>query len=203
MCCQLFRSRCNSYIDTEDILSKIKKNDILLFDNLNDSNQYIIDNTSNIKLLDLGTYYEFEKLSNKEIIKKISNKFEIINLNERVEKFLITRLNCKNLLELYRIIDAKLIIVTRGIKGNDFVYFNKIYSYPLEKVVDEVDDSGAGDAFFSVIIKNWLMSKQKFNPKMFSLWVGDTRKLVRKVLLLIGSRSYIKEMYLVKKDDIC
>ena len=67
----------------------------------------------------------------------------------------------------------------------------------------EVDDSGAGDAFFSVIISNWLKDKQLFNPKRFSKWVSDTRELVEKVLMLIGSRTYIKEMYLVNKNDIC
>ena len=193
----------NSYIDIENILKNIREDDILLFDNLNSKNQYIIDNSRNFKLLDLGTYYEFEKLSNEEIIEKLSNKFEIINLNERVEKFLITRFNCKNLLNLYKIINSKLIIVTRGVRGNDFVCCNKKYSYPLKEVIDEVDDSGAGDAFFSVIIKNWLVDKQRFNPKRFSLWVDDTRPLVGKELMLIGSRTYIREMYLVNKNDIC
>ena len=43
----------NSYIDKDYILKNILPDDILLFDNLNTSNQYIIDNTKNIKLLDL------------------------------------------------------------------------------------------------------------------------------------------------------
>ena len=193
----------SSYIDVDYILSKIGNDDILLFDNLNNRNQSIIDKTKNIKLLDLGTYYEFENLSYEEIINKLSNKFEIINLNERVEKFLITKLDCKNLLDLYRLIKPKLLIVTRGVNGNDFVYLNKVYSYPIEKVINDVDDSGAGDAFFSVIIKNWINDKQVFEPKKFSIWVDDTRRLVEKVLMLIGSRSYIREMYLVSKNDIC
>lgn len=193
----------NSYIDEKYIIKKIKIDDILLFDNLNNKNQYIIDNTPNIKLLDLGTYYEFNELTKSEIIEKISNKFEIINLNERVEKFLITKLECKNIIELSKIIKAKLLIITRGINGNDFVYDEKIYSYPLDRIIDEIDDSGAGDAFFSVIIKNWIKSGQKFDIRQFSQWVKDTQELVEKVLMQIGSRSHINEMYLVNKSDIC
>ena len=192
-----------SYIEEKKIIKKIQKDDILLFDNLNNRNQYIIDKTNNLKLLDLGLFNEFEELKKEEIIKKIRNKFEIINLNERVEKYLITKLNCQNAIELAKIINAKLLIITRGIKGNDFIYQERKYNYPLEKVIDDVDDSGAGDAFFSIIIKNWLCDNQKYNVNRFAFWVNDTRWLVEKVLKQIGSRTHIKEMYLVNKRDIC
>ena len=192
-----------SYIDKNSVLKNILSDDIIIFDNLNNRNQYIIDNTNNYKLLDLGTYDEFENISNEKIIKKIKNKFEIINLNERVEKYLIKRLNCEDVIDLSKIINTKLLIVTRGINGNDFIYQGKKYSYPLRKIVNEVDDSGAGDAFFSVIIKNWLLNEKNINPKYFKKWVKDTRKLVKKILMLIGSRTHIKEMYLVNKNDLC
>jgi len=193
----------NSYINSKKIIKDLLKNDILLFDNLNINNQYIIDNTNNLKLLDLGTYYEFENLSKKEIINKLANKFVIINLNERVEKYLIKKLNCDNVINLSKLIKAKLLIVTRGTKGNDFIYKNNLYSFPLDKIINEVDDSGAGDAFFSTIIKNWLNNKQTFDESKFNQWVKDTRLLVEKVLKLIGSRSYIKRLYKVGKSDIC
>ena len=71
--CPYCKENCwyeGSYIDELYILSKIKKDDILVFDNLNEKNQYIIDNTENIKLLDLGLFNEFETLSKTEIISK-------------------------------------------------------------------------------------------------------------------------------------
>ena len=61
----------NSYIDEYKIIKRIKKEDIIIFDNLNNKNQYIIDNTNNIKLLDLGQYNEFEYMNLKEILCKI------------------------------------------------------------------------------------------------------------------------------------
>ena len=192
-----------SYIDEKYILSKINKDDILLFDSLNNKNQYIIDNTNNIKLLDLGIYNEFESLSKEKIINKISNKFRIINLNERVEKYLIERLNCKSSLELSKIINSELLIITRGNKGNDFVYNKKIYSFKVDSVVNEVDDSGAGDAFFSIIIKNYLDNKMIIDPKLFNKWVNETKPLINKVLKMIGARSFIYPMYKACKKDIC
>ena len=192
-----------SFIKEKEIIKKIKRDDILIFDNLNDKNQFIIDNTSNTKLLDLGNYDEFINKTDTEIVKKMANKFAIINLNERVEKYLIEKLNCKNDIELSKIFKTKLIMITRGINGNDLVYRNRVYTYPLEKIIEEVDDSGAGDAFFSVIIKNWLNNNQKLEAKLFNKWINDTRSLIKKVLLQIGSRTHIKELYLVIKRDLC
>ena len=70
-------------------------------------NQYIIDNTANKKLLDLGLFDEFEGLSKNDIVKKLQGKFEIINLNERVEKIFLAKLNLKDDIELFKTINAK------------------------------------------------------------------------------------------------
>ena len=70
----------NSLIDCNDVLSNIKEDDILVFDNLNPCNQEIIDKTNNKKIIDLGQYFEFEGLDKNRIIDKINNKFEIIRV---------------------------------------------------------------------------------------------------------------------------
>ncbi len=103
-----------SYIDEKKILKKIKEEDIIVFDNLNKKNQYIIDNTNNIKLLDLGLNNEFYELSPREIICKLRNKFKIINLNQRVEKYLLDKLSVKNDIDLSKVLKAELLIITRG-----------------------------------------------------------------------------------------
>ncbi len=184
-----------SYINETDILSKLRKNDVLIFDNLNSKNQFIIDNTINIKLLDLGLYNEFESLEKDKIIDKLRNKFELINLNERVEKYLLNKLNCINDLELFNILNAKLIIITRGKRGNDFIFDGQVINFPIKEIVEEVDDSGAGDAFFSTIIKNYFQNNMKFTKEDLEKWFEDTLPYVRKVLLQVGSRAHIKKMY--------
>ena len=192
-----------SYIKEKDILTKIRKDDILIFDNLNSKNQYIIDNTTNQKLLDLGLFDEFEGLTPNDIIKKLQGKFEIINLNERVEKFFLAKLNLKDDIELYNLIKSKLIIITRGKRGNDFILEGKKYSFPIKQVVNEVDDSGAGDAFFSTIIKNWTNNNFIIKEDNLEPWFNDTLPFVKKVLRRVGSRTLIKKMYKVRKKDIC
>ncbi len=191
-----------SYILEDYVLKKIKKADILVFDNLNAKNQYIVDNTTNIKLLDLGLFNEFENLPKEKIIEKLKNKFEIINLNERVEKYFLDKLNIKDDIELSKIIGAKLTIITRGKNGNDFIFENQKYSFPLKKIIKEVDDSGAGDAFFSSIIKSWYQSNMIINATKLNTWVNNTTKLVSKILRRVGSRTYIKRMYKISKKDV-
>ena len=185
----------NSYIDEYKIIKKINKEDIIIFDNLNNKNQYIIDNTNNIKLLDLGQYNEFEYMNLDEILCKIKNKFKIINLNQRVEKFLLEKFNIDNSIMLAKMINVELLIITRGDKGCDFINKNKLYNFPLSKVVEEVDDSGAGDIFFSTIIKNWVNNNYRFNSKLFNKWFLEASTNSGKIIGLIGSRSLIKELY--------
>ena len=149
----------------------------------------------NVKLLDLGQFNEFENLGKNEIIDKLKNKFEIINLNERVEKYLLKKLNCKNDIDLINAIDVKLITITRGKEGNDFVFDGQIYSIMPKEIIDEVDDSGAGDAFFSIIIKNYFENNKKITEKDVEEWINIASPYVKRVLLQIGSRTHIKELY--------
>lgn len=202
-----FCKKSSWYLDSsiyeKDIIKKIKNNEILIFDNLNSKNQFIINNTNNLKLLDLGLYDELYNLSNLEIISKLNNNFEIVNLNQRVEKFLIERLNLKDDIELLNIIKCRLLIITRGDKGCDLIYRNKKYTYPLKKIEEEVDDSGAGDLFFSTIIKNWALNNFKITSSKFNSWVREASKNSSKIVKLIGSRRLIKDLYRNKLKMVC
>lgn len=188
-----------SLIDTKEILNKIESNDILIFDNLNKKNQIIIDKCKNIKMLDLGQYFELEKISNEEILKKIYNKFSIINLNERVEKYLLERFNLSSLLELYNLLKPKLIIITRGKKGADFVFENQVIHKELINKAEEIDSNGAGDAFFSVFIKKYI----EYNKKIDETYINDAflsaTKLTSKVVKNKGARGHMQKLYKAKK----
>ena len=191
-----------SKLNVSKILSKINAQDILVFDNLNDKNQEIIDNTKNLKLIDLGQFFEFEKLSDNEIIKKIKNKFKIINLNERVEKYFLNRFNLKSDLELYKLFNVDLTTITLGKKGAKFLFNKKIYEFKLEKVSDEIDSTGAGDAFFSSIIESWLKNNLQLDEGKFLEWYKNSCKLTAKVVQKMGARGHLKSIYKIKKDNL-
>ena len=56
-------------------------------------------------MLDLGQYFELDNYTNEEIINKIFNKFDLINLNERVEKYLYNRFSVNTLNDLYNLLN--------------------------------------------------------------------------------------------------
>ena len=193
-----------SILNTDFVISNIKSDDILIFDNLNEKNQTIIDNTSNKKVIDLGQYFEFEKLSNEEIINKLCNKFEIINFNERVTQYLLNRLNLKKDIELYKIIMPKLMTITRGENGATFITLDHVYDFKLINKGDVVDSTGAGDAFISCIIKNSIKSNFNYDGEKLKKWYDDSNKLTYKVVSKMGARGHINALFKIKKiNDIC
>lgn len=192
-----------SMINSKEILKDINKDDILVFDNLNSKNQEVIDNCPNRKMLDLGQYFELEKLSDNEILNKLQNKFDIINLNERVEKYLINRFNLNNLEDIFEMLKPNLIIVTRGKKGSDFICHDFKLTMNLTDPADEVDPTGAGDAFFSVFISEYIKNEFIINQNFIESTFKKATKLTKKVVKKFGARGHLQSLYRIKKLNDC
>lgn len=193
-----------SLIDTDTIMNSVKEDDILVFDNLNVKNQIIINNTNNKKIIDLGQYFEFEKLSDSEIIDILFNKFEIINFNERVTKYLLNRLNLANDKELYNIIKPKLMTITRGENGASFIFDCEEYNFELSSKGIVVDSTGAGDAFVSSIIKDYIKNNFIYDSNLFKKWYDNSNKLTVKVVSKMGARGHINSLFKIKRiNDKC
>lgn len=193
-----------SQIDIEYITKNIQNDDILVFDNLNDKNIEIIKNVSNKKIIDIGQYFEFENLSKEDIINKLNNGFEIINFNERVSNYLLDKLNLKNNIELYNLLKAKLVTITRGENGAIFIYNSKEYKFNLKDNGDVIDSSGAGDAFISSIIFDYIKNSYEFNEELFPKWYEKSIKLTSKVVSNFGARGHLNSLYKIKKiDKVC
>lgn len=193
-----------SQIDIEYITKNIQNDDILVFDNLNDKNIEIIKNVSNKKIIDIGQYFEFENLSKEDIINKLNNGFEIINFNERVSNYLLDKLNLKNNIELYNLLKAKLVTITRGEIGAIFIYNSKEYKFNLKDNGNVIDSSGAGDAFISSIIFDYIKNNYEFNEELFPKWYEKSIKLTSKVVSNFGARGHLNSLYKIKKiDKVC
>ena len=197
--CNMKRWYEESKIDTNDILKKINKDDVLVFDNLNEKNQIIINNTKNRKMLDLGQYFELDNYTNEEIIEKLRNKFDFINLNERVEKYLKSRFSMDSLEDIYNLLHPKMIIVTRGKKGSDFVFDDNTVNKELNKPSIEIDPTGAGDAFFGIFISEYVKNNYIIDYKFIDTTFEKATKLTSKVVKKFGARGHMQSLYKIKR----
>ena len=202
--CNTKRWYLESAIEVNNILKQINDDDVLVFDNLNDKNQIIIDSCNSKKMLDLGQYFELESLNNQEILEKIKGKFDIINLNERVEKYLKNRFSLKLVEDVYNLLQPKMLIVTRGNKGSLFVFNHHKVNKELINPEIEVDPTGAGDAFFAVFISEYIKNNYIIDFKFIDSTFNKATKLTKKVVKKMGARGHIQNLYKIKKSgDNC
>jgi len=188
-----------SQIDTNMILNLLNNEDILVIDNLNEKNMEIVNKVSNDVMLDLGQYFEFENKSSDEIVGLLSNKFCIIQMNERVEKFLIKKLKIKSFNELFELINPKMLIITRGKKGADFIFSKTNIHKDLISVAKEIDSTGAGDSFFSCIISEYILNNKVISESYIDTAFTKATKLTKKVVGLMGARGHINKLYNINK----
>lgn len=177
----------SSQIDTEKIILNIASEDVLIFDNLCSSNLKIVNNKfkTNDILIDIGYINSFKYLSKENIIDMLSQKFKIINMNERVEKFMLNKFKYNSVIDLKEMLKCELLIVTRGKKGSDFVTNGNIYNKKIDNPTEEIDPNGPGDMFFASVINDYYKGIRDYNDIF-----NNALKLTSKVVQNIGSRSY-------------
>lgn len=100
--------------------------------------------------LDLGQIASFRYISLSKLKEMLTRKYYIVNLNERVAKYLLTRFGYNEYKELKQIFVTDMLIITKGkeeieiiVKDNNYILKNENINYT------EKDPSGAGDLLFS------------------------------------------------------
>lgn len=196
-----------SIISIGDIECEIMPNDILVMDNLTNNDIHIINKFHNNKVLDIGRISMLENLSNEEIFRVLSGKINIIQTNDKVEKYLKQRLGLRDSQELYEFLKPNLLIVTRGKEGADFITGDNVYSKEINNATDEIDSTGAGDAFFSIVLLlyyRYLENEQAITQNFIDKTFDIATKVTSKVVSNMGARGDLY-YYLIqkrKKDDI-
>lgn len=188
--------------DIDYYISKIQRKDVIILDNIEISMEELL-YSKNDKILDLGRIKKLLPLSKNQIKQLLRGKLEILQLNEVVEKYLLAIFNIESLKDLYKILHPKLLIVTRGKQGTDFVYRNYIYSKILKNPEIEVDDTGAGDAFLSVIIQEYYNNNKMVNQQFIDETFEKAIKVTSEVVSHLGARGHLYEGYYPENTCDC
>ena len=155
-------------------------------------NLELINNIKNNKkvCLDIGHIRFFEHFSRQYLL-NFFKKADFIQLNENVLALLFERLRVKSLVELFELIQPDLLVLTKGKRGAEYVFTenNEIkVSFETPKIiVDIVDSSGAGDAFFSTTLREYAYTEKidtEFTKRTFELANKSSREIIQQV----GSR---------------
>ena len=116
--------------------------------------------------LDLGQTASFRYISLSKLKEMLTRKYYIVNLNERVAKYLLTRFGYNEYKELKQIFVTDMLIITKGkeeieiiVKDNNYILKNDNINYT------EKDPSGAGDLLFSHYIVANIIKENNMKTK--------------------------------------
>lgn len=180
----------------EDLPTTIPKellnNEIfILLDKFEPINLEFVDNIPNKKLcLDIGHYRFIEHFS-KQYLTNFFKKANLVQLNDNVSSLLFERLQIQDEFELFNLLDLELLVITRGKKGASFIFRENGNIVCIDKspdiIAEVVDSSGAGDAFFATILKEYAYS-DFINSDFVNNTFGIANKASRDVISQLGSR---------------
>lgn len=188
-------------LTTEEILTNLREDDYLVIDNFRVLTTEVLKLTNNKAFLDIGYDYDIRYKSLDELKEIMANRFEIINMNEKVyrtfkNKFML------DAIDLYELFNPKLLLITKGKRGCTIVFNNELIEKEIDNPEKEVDVSGAGDAFFSEFIALYL-SGEECNEKTISRTYMKANLKSRMVVRNLGARSHIIPLYKITNYTNC
>lgn len=175
-----------------NIPEEIKDKEIyVLLDKFETINLDFLNNIPNKKVcLDIGHIRFIEHFS-KQYLTTFFKNANLVQLNNNVASLLFERLQITNEFELFNLLDLDLLVITKGKKGATFIFKENGNLISVDKspeiIAEVIDSSGAGDAFFATVIKQYAYSKTidtNFIEETFS--VANTSS--REVISQLGSR---------------
>lgn len=184
--------------------SLLRDDDVLILDGLKPENIPIITEFLNEKVIDIGRIKRLENLSNQEILNILNNRnIQIMQLNETVEKYLIKRFKINDILDVYNILNPNLLIVTRGRNGAEFAIKNRVITKTLKTYKREIDDTGAGDAFFSMFIQCYYDNRKNVTREWLDTSFDLANELTAKVVSHLGARGHLYDDYYLRYINKC
>ncbi len=164
----------------------------ILLDKFEDVNFRFINNISNKKVcLDVGHVRFIEHFS-KQYLTCFFKCANLIQLNTNVIDLLFERLCVNDVYEFFNLFNLDLLVITKGKKGASFIFKDKtskvicIDKSP-EVIATVIDSSGAGDAFFATLVKEYAYS-DCIDDEFINTTFCIANKASRDVISQVGSR---------------
>lgn len=128
----------------------------------------------------------------KQYLLKFFKFANYVQINDTSKALLFERLCVNDETELFELLDLELLVITEGKKGASFSFRENGHIQHIHKapatIVEAVDTTGAGDAFFSAMLKEYAYSDvidAPFVNRAFDISSSASRD----VLLQTGGRK--------------
>lgn len=163
----------------------------VLLDKFETVNLDFINNLKNRKVcLDIGHVRFIEHFSKQYLTTFFQNGC-LVQLNQNVAPLLYERLQIKTPFELFNLLDLDLLVITKGKKGASFIFKENNELVCIDKspevIAKVIDSSGAGDAFFATVIKEYAYA-DKIDSNFISHTFDIANENSRAVIGQLGSR---------------
>lgn len=172
--------------------SQVRNKDVIVLDMVDEFSFAAIDKFECEKVLDIGNHKQLDKLDDNQIL-LLRNKIEILQLNKRVVPYLRQRFECTNIFDIYKFFYPKLMIVTCEKDGAVFAFEDTVYTKKLLNSANEIDATGAGDAFLSIFIKKYYENSKKVDYEFIDSTFEEAVVLTSKVVQNVGARGHLYE----------
>lgn len=201
-CCGRDLAYHGTKADFDEIRKNILEDDYIVVDNLNEPTLNLLNEIDNKAFIDIGYLGNLMYDSLDEIEEKLASRFEIINMNERVYNIIRKKFGIDSV-DLYELLNPKILIITHGKKGSDIIYNGILEEKIIEDAINEVEVSGAGDAYFAEFIRTFLENDGIVNEKVISLAYMRASSISRFVLTNYGARTHLEPLYKIDNYHEC
>ena len=175
-----------------DLPEEILSSDLyILLDKFEPINLEFLNKIPNKKVcLDVGHVRYLEHFT-KQYLTNFFKTADLIQLNQNVTSLLFERLQIINEFDFFNLLDLDFLVITNGKKGASFIYKENNELVRIDKspevIAELVDSSGAGDAFFATLVRNYAY-KTKIDDEFIVNTFIEANKASREVISQIGSR---------------
>lgn len=142
--------------------------------------------------LDVGDDEFIEYYTNQYLI-NFFRQAKLMQLNHNISDYLFKKLKINNEIDFFNLLNLDLLVITDGKKGAKFLYKENselitVTKTPSIIIDNSVDTTGAGDAFFSTIIKQYAYC-QKIDRQFIDNTFELANQFSRDIIQNLGSRK--------------
>lgn len=152
---------------------------------------------------DIGYISHLRYASKNAISMLFQNTFDLLQITEKVSKFLCKKFDL-NELELFNFLGVKYLNITKAEKGAEIFHLKEqeIQHFSIPAVsTNLVDTSGAGDAFFSTFIK--YLAKNQLSKETMTKVAKEAAENSAKIISCIGTTGKLIDQPLDYSSDAC